>query len=237
MYYWLIPLIAGLLLLGVFLFFRVKEKRVTAVIIKGFVSLLFIVTAIVAWQTSNDPSNKFGMFVLIGLFFGLLGDILLDVKFILKDRELLFTILGFLAFLFGHFSYISGLFFTFFDFSRNIFYILLPAIVSVVLMVVTLLLEKFTAIKYQKMKPFVILYSIALFFCTTVYISTAFQTGWSITTLDIMAISLIFFALSDLILNNTYFASGFDGPGFIISNHVLYYLAQFAIAASLFFLM
>ena len=59
MFYWLIPLILGIVLLSVFLVFRVKEKRVTAVIIKGLVSLMFMATAIVAWQTSNNPQNTF----------------------------------------------------------------------------------------------------------------------------------------------------------------------------------
>ena len=36
--------------------------------------------------------------------------------------------------------------------------------------------------------------------------------------------------------NNTYFAPGFTSPGFIISNHILYYAAQFLIAVSLFYL-
>ena len=69
MFYWLIPLILGIVLLSVFLVFRVKEKRATAVIIKGLVSLMFMATAIVAWQTSDNPQSTFGIYVLIAMFF------------------------------------------------------------------------------------------------------------------------------------------------------------------------
>ena len=118
--YWLIPLIIGLLLLVVFLFFRAKEQRVIAVIIKGFVSLMFIITALVAWLTSHNPQSIFGIFVLLGLVFGLAGDVLLDLKFIDLTREMLYTKLGFLAFLFGHVFYITGLLINFFDFPMKI---------------------------------------------------------------------------------------------------------------------
>lgn len=237
MYYWLIPLVIGFLLLGVFLFFRVKEKRVIAVVFKGLVSLMFIATALVAWLTSHYPQNTFGVFVVVGLFFGLLGDVFLDIKFIDLKREDLFTMLGFIAFAVGHVFFITGMFIHFFNFTANILYLIIPIIISLVLMVVTLLMEKFTEIKYGKMKPFVIVYGFILFFVTSIYFSAAIQSGWQNLVLIIMSFSFIFFALSDLILNNTYFAPGFNNPPFVISNHILYYLAQFAIASSLFFLM
>ena len=67
--------------------------------------------------------------------------------------------------------------------------------------------------------------------------SSAIQTGWNNTTLMIMAIAFIVFMLSDLILNNTYFAKGYGTAPYIIANHALYYIAQFMIAVSLFFLL
>ena len=234
--FWLIPLITGFVLLGVFLYFRVKEKRVTAVVIKGFVSLMFIVTALVAWLTSKNPDNTFAVFILFGLFFGLLGDILLDIKYIDLNRELLFTRLGFIAFAVGHIFYVTGLFVYLFNFDANVLYIIIPILVALLLMAITLLMEKFTKVRYERMKIFVIFYAFILFFTTAIYMSAAIQSGWNSTTVIIIAFALIAFALSDLILNNTYFAPGFSSPAFIISNHIFYYVAQFAIALSLFFL-
>ena len=234
--FWLIPLITGFVLLGVFLYFRVKEKRVTAVVIKGFVSLMFIVTALVAWLTSKNPDNTFAVFILFGLFFGLLGDILLDIKYIDLNRELLFTRLGFIAFAVGHIFYVTGLFVYLFSFDANVLYIIIPILIALLLMAITLLMEKFTKVRYERMKIFVIFYAFILFFTTAIYMSAAIQSGWNSTTVIIIAFALIAFALSDLILNNTYFAPGFSSPAFIISNHIFYYVAQFAIALSLFFL-
>ena len=236
MYYWLIPLCIGIVLLGVFLYFRVKEKRFIAVIVKGLASLMFILTALVAWLCSKNPDHLFGVFVLLGLSFGLLGDVFLDIKFMDKKREFLFTSLGFISFGIGHIFFISGLFVNFFDFSANVLYIVIPLIVTLILVAVVILMEKVSPIRYGNMKPFAIVYGFVLFACVTLYMSTSIQSGWKNATVAVMAVSLISFALSDLILNKTYFAPNCTGPAYIISNHVIYYIAQFGIAISLFFL-
>lgn len=230
-----IPISIGVLFLIAFLVFRVKEKRVIAVVFKGVTSLLFIITALVAWILSKHTNNTFGIFVLIGLFFGLLGDIFLDLKYILK-KEHLVTVLGFIAFGIGHIFFTTGLFIHFYDFSKNILYLIIPIIVSILLVVVTILMEKFTKIKYKKMTPYVIGYGFILFFVTSIYFSTCIQNGWQIITVNMMFAGFVLFALSDLILNNTYFSTGCNTPLFVITNHVLYYIAQFIIAASLLFL-
>ena len=236
MLYWLIPLIIGVILFAAFMYFRVREQRIVAVILKGFTSLMFIATAVVAWQTSKNPNHMFGLFVIIGLVFGLAGDVLLDIKYMTQNKEHLFTVLGFLAFAACHACFTSGMFIYFFNFNASPFYLIIPALVTALLVVITLLMEKFTMIRYKDMKPYVILYGIFLFFTVCIYMSICIQTAWSNPVLFIMFGGLIAFALSDLILNNTYFASGFNTPAFIISNHVLYYVGQFAIAVALFFL-
>lgn len=236
MLYWLIPLCIGIVLLGAFLYFRVKEKRVIAVVFKGLVSLMFIITALVAWLTSHNPSSTFGIYILVGLFFGLLGDVFLDIKFITKNHELLFTILGFLAFAFGHIAFITGLFMNFFNFNANVLFLIIPVLVALILMAFTVLMEKFTPIRYHKMKPYVIIYGFILFFVVSIYLSTCIQSGFNITTIVMMFIGFVLFAFSDLILNNTYFRDGYKAPVYIITNHILYYAAQFLIAVSLFYL-
>ena len=236
MLFWLIPLIIGLLAFVVFIIFRARQQRVIAVCIKGFVSLMFLLTGLLAFLFSNNPHTTFGVFILVGLFFGLLGDVFLDLKYIDLKRTHMFTVLGFSAFAFGHACYVSGLLINFFDFSSSILYIIIPSIISVLLTIVTLLMEKFSKIRYGNMKPFVVIYGLVLFFTVPIYFSASIQSGWQYVTLTIISVSLISFALSDLILNNTYFALGFDGPVYIVLNHSLYYIAQFAIAVSLFFL-
>lgn len=237
MYYWLIPLIIGAVLLTVFLVFRVKEKRVIAVVFKGLTSVAFIITALVAWQLSKRPTCSFGIYILIALFFGLLGDVFLDIKFITKEHEDVFTRLGFISFGAGHILFITGLFTNYFYSGIHPLYIIIPAIIAVALAVFTLFMEKLMPIKYGSMKPFVPTYGFVLFFVTAIYFGFSIFYHWQYATLTIMSIAFVLFALSDLILNNTYFSQGFDKPIHIIINHVLYYIAQFMIAASLFFLM
>lgn len=236
MFYWLIPLTIGIILLTIFLVYRGKGQRVKAVIYKGFVSLMFIITALVAWKCSSNPHTMFGLYIIIGLILGLFGDIFLDLKFIITKHEFLFTVLGFIVFLLGHVFYFVGLFVTFFDFSNNVLYWIIPLVVALILMVITLLFENFGLVKYHKMKPYVALYALVLFFDVAIYFSGAVQLGWQNITVTMMAFGLVSFALSDLILNNTYFAPNFDKPIYIIINHALYYIGQFVIAVSLFFL-
>ena len=236
MLYWIIPLAIGAALLWFFLFFRVKEKRATAVIFKGLVSLMFIATAIVAWQTSAHSQNLFGLFVILALFCGLLGDIFLDLKFVIKEKEDLYTVLGFVSFGVGHIFSITGVLTYFFNFSLSPLYIIIPILISIVLVIVSLLMEKFTPIKYKKMKPCVILYGFLLFLVASLYFSTSIQGGFSNITIISMAFGYVLFALSDLILNNTYFAPNCNSPLYVISNHLIYYIAQFSIAISLFYL-
>lgn len=237
MFYWIIPLSFGIASLIAFLIFRVQEKRKVAVVLKGITSLLFIATALVAWICSQNPTHMFGIFVLIALAFGLLGDVFLDIKFITEKYEGLFTVLGFVAFGLGHIFFITGLFLKFYDFSKNPLYLIVPILFAIIGVGISLLLERLTPIRYKKMKPCVIIYGFILFFTMAIYFSTAIQGGRHNWTINLMAIGLILFALSDLILNNTYFAPNCNTPVFVISNHVVYYLAQFTIAVSLFFLL
>lgn len=237
MLYWIIPLIIGIVLFCIFLYFRVSEKRVIAVVIKGLVSLMFILTGLIAWLTSKNPNSNFAIFILIGLVFGLIGDVLLDLKYIRLNKEMLYTKLGFISFGIGHIFYLTGLFINFFDFNSNPLYLILPLIVTLLLVIITLMMEKVSNIRYKSMKLYVIIYGFLLFSDMCIYLSASIQNGWTISTVSIISISLIVFTLSDLILNNTYFAPGCKGPLFIITNHALYYIAQFMIAISLFFLL
>ena len=237
MYYWLIPLIIGAVFLTIFLVERVKEKRIIAVIFKGLTSLMFILTALLAWMFSIRPTCSFGIFFLIALFFGLLGDVFLDIKFITKKYEDLFTRLGFISFGIGHIFFISGLFQYYFYGGIHVLFIIIPAIVAFALAIFSLLMEKFMPIRYGNMKPFIPTYGVLLFFVTAIYISFSIFYHWQFMTLMLMSVGFILFAASDLVLNNTYFSKGFDKPIYIIINHVLYYIAQFLIAVSLFFLM
>ena len=62
------------------------------------------------------------------------------------------------------------------------------------------------------------------------------MSGFANTGLLMMFIGGVLFAVSDLILNLTYFAEGHEQPFDLISNSVTYYAAQFIIAFSILFM-
>ena len=49
-------------------------------------------------------------------------------------------------------------------------------------------------------------------------------------------VGMALFALSDLVLNNTYFGEGHEKPIDLVSNTFMYYIAQNLIAFAIFFL-
>ena len=57
-----------------------------------------------------------------------------------------------------------------------------------------------------------------------------------VASYNMLFIGGILFALSDLILCGTYFGEGKDKPFDLISNSITYYVAQYLIAFSIFFL-
>ena len=64
-----------------FLIVRVKQGGVKALFLKTISAVLFILSAFVA--LSMKPENYYyGVFIVIGLIFGMLGDIWLDLKFV-----------------------------------------------------------------------------------------------------------------------------------------------------------
>ena len=62
------------------------------------------------------------------------------------------------------------------------------------------------------------------------------MVGFNNTGLLLVLIGGVLFAVSDLILNLTYFGVGHEKPFDIVSNTVTYYAAQFIIALAILFI-
>lgn len=77
-------------------------------IAKGIASTLFLVTAILALLTPTSGSNipGYGSLLLLGLFFGFVGDVLLEMQGVRPDKQKSYFIAGLLSFLLGHIFYI-----------------------------------------------------------------------------------------------------------------------------------
>ena len=134
---------------------KIASYSVKAVLLKSVVSVLFITVAVLGWYLSNK--GILGIFVIIWLTFGLLGDIWLDLKYVFRDYDDQFTYAGFASFGIGHILYIVGLLSQYMSGTRLTF-IIIPLILGTLLSLCNAVLEKPMKLHYGKMKGIVIGY-------------------------------------------------------------------------------
>lgn len=222
----------GALLLAVYIPAKIKEYSTRVTMLKSLVSVMFIATAVAAEGVSGFGS--FAGLLILGLLFGLLGDIWLDLKFVYPDEDTLYTYAGFCVFAVGHLLFIAALLLNFADFSKPM-YIIAPVIISVIAGIVNVKLGPVMKLCFGKFKGISMLYGAILFSMTLISGSLAFMNGWQVTTLNLMFLGGISFLISDLVLSGTYFG-GKERPVDIILNYITYYGAQFIIALSIAFI-
>ncbi|MBQ4357342.1 MAG: hypothetical protein II788_05060, partial [Acholeplasmatales bacterium] len=115
----------GALSLGVFLFKRDKKSSIVAIALKALTSLFFLLTALFSLYENigNNPFENSKLlaliFMILGLIFGMVGDILLDFKIYFKTLNMRFLCLendydilmitGMSSFGIGHIFYILAL--------------------------------------------------------------------------------------------------------------------------------
>lgn len=226
-------LAVGLLTTVFFIYEKVKKYSVKDTIIKATASVLFISLAVVANYLHGN--TWFGMFAIIALALGMLGDIWLELKYVFPQEDKLFTYAGFICFALGHVCYITGMFLEFYTPAvENILYAILPFVAGLIIAVITIVVEKPLKLSYGKEKLICFIYSVLLFsmFATTVSFSIMYQ--FRNVTLIMMMGGALLFAVSDLVLCQTYFGKGHDKPFDLISNSLMYYIAQYTIAFSIY---
>lgn len=231
-----ILLLCGAVSLILYLREKIRRYSVKAVLLKSLVSVLFVAVAVCGWYASStEGPQPLGIFVILGLLFGLLGDIWLDLKYVFPEKDGIFTYAGFAVFGVGHLLYVTGLAIQYAD--GNAVLPLAAAMALAVMMGLgNLLLEKPMKLRYGKMKPVVAAYGALLFATVLVSGVLALLHAWRETTLDLFFVGAVLFAVSDLVLSGTYFGQGKERPRDLILNYLTYYGGQFLIAYSLLFL-
>ena len=176
-----------------------------------------------------------GIFVILGLLFGLLGDIWLDLKYVFPQADEPFTYAGFASFGVGHVLYCIGLLLQYAQ-AENPVFLWLPLLLALLSGLATAAMEKPMKLQYGKFKPVVAGYGVLLFATVLLSGSLALQQGWRTPTLNWIFAGSVLFAASDLILSGTYFGKGRERPVDLALNYLTYYPAQFLIAYSLLYL-
>ena len=223
----------GAVSLTLFIIEKIKKYSVKETLIKTITSCFFVAVSAVSLYAKGQ--HFLTVFVTLGLFVGLLGDIFLDLKYVFKEHDKEFTYAGFIAFAIGHAFYISGMYLEFFK-EQNVLYIIIPLVVGTLISVINLLIEKLMKLNYGSLKVIVFIYGILLFSMTACSLSLCIMTAFKNVTLIMMFVGGLLFTISDLILSGTYFGVGKERPIDISTNAVSYYLAQYVIAFSVFFL-
>ncbi len=232
-----ILLAAGAILLAVYIRQKIKAYSVKAVLIKSVVSVLFLAVAVYGWffSAKDGSVQPIGVFVILGLLFGLLGDIWLDLKYVFPQEDALFTRAGIGVFGVGHILFAAGLLTRYYLGGKPL-YIVIPLVIAALGSAGNLLLEKKMKLDFGDLKPMLGAYGFLLFFMLLLAGSLALLNGFKVVTLDLFFIGGVLFAISDMILNGTYFGEGKERPVDLATNYLTYYGAQFLIASSLMFL-
>ena len=220
----------AVVLLFFYVYFKSKKYDLKELFLKIGLSFLFIILALIATINSNKLST-FNILITIGLLLGLLGDIFLDLKYIDLERSDAYTYAGFIVFGIGHILYIIALIMNYYD--GNIIFIILPIALSIILSIITILLEKPLKLKYGKYKIISLFYAFCLFSTLLFSLFLAISNNFSIITLNMIFVGAILFTISDLVLSTTFFGEGKERPIDFILNYLTYYGAQYIIALSL----
>lgn len=230
-------LVLGAILLPIYIREKVRAYSARALLLKAVESVLFVSLGLCAWFTASAdgaPSSA-GLFVVLGLVCGLLGDVWLDLKYVFPAQDTAFTYAGFVFFAAGHVLFMTGLLLGFYV-PENALHLVIPAALSILLGGAVCCMEKPMGLRYGKLKPVVLVYGILLFGMVALTGSLAILHGFRATTLNLFFIGGVLFALSDLVLSGTYFGEGKERPIDLIANYLLYYPAQFLLALSMLFL-
>ncbi len=170
--------------------------------------------------------------ILLGLVFGLVGDIMLDLKVVDTRYDSYYTNTGMAAFSLGHLCY----------------FVAIVLLAGTTKLLVPILVAAGIAIAFASVIMFVISKPMKLDFGKYFWQSYAycailvFMTSFSIfiaavvPNMWIFAVGLGFFLISDLILSTQYFGGKLHDKMLIALNHATYYIAQILIFTVIYFI-
>ena len=232
----IVLLVLGAVMTTVFIVSKVVNYSFKTIIFKTIASLFFLALAIVCFCINNTGHFYFKLFATLGLFFGLLGDVLLGFKYITTKTKKFWILAGMFAFAIGHICYILALLLEFYV-QGNVVFIILPFVMPIAIISIYMFVAKRVGINFGKG---MLLFGLFYLYCLTTMLSSAICMTilhrFSITTLVMFFVGSICFATSDFMLTGAYFKAGQRPKAYMAAYSIFYYVAQFLIAFSIFFL-
>ena len=229
-----IVLSIGVIVSFIFCLKRSKGFSLSNLLYKAVSSLFYLLTAVFALinRIKTGDAQAFGSLIIMGGAFGLVGDIMLDLKGVYKQDERVYLHSGFIAFLIGHIFYISAVVYSM---RMKWWLVLIGALVAIGGGVLTVASANVMKVHYGAYRKIVAVYTSFLLMTAVVsfiaMLVSHFDKGYIL-----MFVGAVLFALSDVILSGTFFGRGKDKKRHYFINHFLYYAAQYMIAASIMFI-
>ena len=217
--YFLIPLC--LCLAGVFLWQESKKNYVPAVILKGLASCCFVILGFLLSKGSNTAK-----LITVGLLLGCIADVLLNLRYVFKEKGQLIFLVGIVVFLAGHIMYLIAV-------MQGKPYWWICVIIGIVLTAL-LMIWIFKQITAKKaFKIFGVVYIGAIMLLNCVAVGNLIASPSAFTT--IFAAGSLLFLVSDIVLILNTFGKE-TKQSLRVTNIGLYYVGQLLIALSLLFL-
>ena len=223
---YLLLCVIGIAIQAAFILVEKQKKYVPAVILKGTAALVFIIIGVLSMQMASNQS--FAILVVIGLLLGVIGDVLLNLRFVFEKIGQKIFLMGIAVFLGGHIMYLVALS----TLSNNLLVSLICGLFAAAL----LLRWIFSRIGEvpRAFEIFGYVYIGAIVLMTAVAIGNLISNPGSTSAL-LYVIGALFFTASDVILIfNTF--GGTQKFSLRVANLSLYYLGQLLIAVSLQFI-
>lgn len=216
-----------------FLYIRVVKGGVYGLLSKIIASVAFMCLGFVGLNLLGSFQN-FAILIMIGLLFGLIGDVVLDLKVIYPESNDIYLNSGMISFGIGHIVYFIAVLGVV-RFLNPDYSITAPILISLVITIpisaAIMFASKFLNVKFGNFFVHALTYTVMLVFMSvfTIYLSLAFSV------IGILAAGFVLFLLSDLVLSTMYFGGKPNDKVLVVVNHTLYYAAQICIASFLFF--
>ncbi len=220
--------VIGFIIQCMFAHTECQKDYKSALAIKSMASFSFLAVGITAVCFAKDITIS--SLILVGLILGALGDVLLNIRFVVKNNSQKVFLLGTISFLLGHIFYIASLLVYAYNNDPESLY---GAVINAVLITFIVGLLICTQLKVKKqLKIFGIIYVliVSLFMCNAIYNLIVVKSLFSLLT----SIGAVLFFASDVTL---IFNSFGPKPKIRLrwTNLLLYFVGQILIGFAILF--